>query len=231
MLAKLEKTTDEAKNTRAFWFSTKKPLRYQAGQFVEITLPLANPDERGNKHWFTLSSSPSEPLLAITTRLLDNKSTFKSKLNSLNPGDTFEVSEPMGDFVLPKDKSRSLIFVAAGIGITPFRSMVKWLTDDAQKRPIHLIYAVRTIEEAPYLNIFQGYPLKLNVLPKQPPPGWTQEAGILTGDKILALIGAAKSSLMYIAGPESLVEALNYQLKNSNIPEEQIVTDYFHGYD
>ena len=64
----LDHTEDIAENIKTFWFVPKKPMDYIAGQFIEMTLPHDHPDERGQKHWFTLSSSPTEPLISITNK-------------------------------------------------------------------------------------------------------------------------------------------------------------------
>ena len=145
---------DIALHIKTFWFKPDKPVRYVAGQFTEIRLPIANPDERGDKHWFTLSSSPTEPLLGITTKFTPKHgSAFKRALAALKPGTHLALAEPMGDFVLPLDTSIPLVFVAAGMGITPVRSMIKWLHDSGQKRSIHLIYKVPTTRELAFSNL------------------------------------------------------------------------------
>src|SRR5258708_897456 len=126
MHIKLESIKPVGQNVKTFWFQPPKGFTYTAGQFIELYIPHDNPDERGIKHWFTLSSSPTEPLISITTKYAGKKSsTFKQHLFVLKPGAELYAVEPMGDFVLPQDKSIPLIFVAGGIGVTPFRSMVK----------------------------------------------------------------------------------------------------------
>jgi ferredoxin-NADP reductase len=67
------------KHTSTFYFASQKPFHYLAGQFTEISLPHAHPDNRGTKRWFTLSSSPTEELLAITTAPLKNHFSTKKK--------------------------------------------------------------------------------------------------------------------------------------------------------
>src|SRR5690606_27786597 len=130
-------------------FEPEIPIRYIAGQYIELFIPHSNPDKRKERRWFTLSSSPTEDLLAITTRLITpKKSSFKNALNNLRIGDEIKMLPPMGDFVLPKDESLPLIFVAKGIGVTPFRSMLKYLNDSHKKRSIKLIYVIDNSNDA-----------------------------------------------------------------------------------
>src|SRR5687767_16013481 len=101
---------DIAANIKTFWFKPERPVRYTAGQFTEIYLPHPNADERGQKHWFTVSSSPTDPMVSITTKFaLDRSSTFKQTLRALEPGTKLHLADPMGDFVLPKDKNIPLV--------------------------------------------------------------------------------------------------------------------------
>src|SRR5690348_14324223 len=132
-----------AANIRTFWFKPERPVQYTAGQFTELYLPHDNADNRGQRRWFTVSSSPTDAMLSITTKYAgDQSSTFKKTLFSLKDGTPLKLADPMGDFVLPKDKTIPLVFVAGGIGVTPMHSMIKYLNDTHEKRTIHLIYAV-----------------------------------------------------------------------------------------
>ncbi len=173
MKVTFEHSAPEAKNIRTFYFRPPKPVRYTAGQFIELTLPHDQPDERGIKHWFTLSSSPIEELLSITTKFDPvHSSTFKQTLFSLKPKQVVAMADPMGDFVLPKDKSRPLIFIAGGMGITPMRSMIKWLDDTQEHRIIHLIYGVSEPSQFIFRELFAKYGLPVTLNLSQPFPGW-----------------------------------------------------------
>lgn len=220
-----------AKNIQRFWFKPPQKLDYTAGQYIELYLPHPNPDERGIRHWFTLSSSPTEDNIFITTKFApERSSTFKQTLKALKPGTKVEMVEPEGDFVLPDDPKRPLVFVAGGIGITPFRSMVKYLSDTKAKRDIHLIYALNDIDQAVYLDLFKSYGLKLTLVVKEPPANWDGESGGLDADRILSLIGELDNKLIYISGPEPMVETFNDDLQAKGVPEVQLKTDYFPNY-
>ncbi len=230
MRAVLSHTHPETKDIMTFWFTPEKPLSYTAGQFIAVSLPIPNPDERGTAHWFTLSSSPTEQLISITTKLSHKGSAFKQYLRALRPGDSIEVSEPMGDFVLPQDQARPLLFVAGGIGLTPMRSMAKWLLDTGSRRDIQMIYAVSSAEQAAFLELFEAAGIPVTLVPRDPPAGWSGQSGRLTGKRILGLCPSANERLIYLSGPEPMVAALNEQLLDSGADRMQLVIDSFPGY-
>jgi ferredoxin-NADP reductase len=221
MRVKLDHVRPEATDIRTFFFSKPENFRYTAGQFIELYLPHRRPDERGQKHWFTLSSSPSQPLLSITTRNFGAKgSTFKKALFGLSPGDSVEISAPMGDFVLPKDKAIPLVFVAGGIGVTPFHSIVQWLHDSNEQRKIRMFYAAENEDDLIFLDLFKTYNLELHTI-----VGEGLTAASITDD-----MGSVDDKLVFISGPEPMTEALVGQLKQQGFLYEQLVTDYFPGY-
>ncbi len=206
-----------AEHIRIFWFKPEKPMRYTAGQFTEFQLPHQHEDDRGHKRWFTLSSSPTEPMLAITTKFADPSSSFKSALSKLKPGDQLDFAEAMGDFVLPKDPSIPILFVAGGIGVTPMRSMAKYLLDTQQKRSVKLLYTASQESELAFLPLFKqaGVELVVNI-------------GKLNAQQIVA---EAKdpNTIIYLSGPEPMVEELVADTAKQ-WPKDQIRTDFFPGY-
>ena len=220
MKARLDHTENVAQNTRTFWFKPEREMRYTAGQFTELRLPHEHPDERGDKRWFTISSSPSEPLVSITTKhATEIVSSFKQQLFGLQIGHEVNLADAMGDFVLPKDKTIPLVFVAAGIGVTPMRSMIKWLTDYSEQRNIHLIYAGHSEEEMPFVDLFEHAAIKLDKV-----------IGQLNIQTIIKLVGPVNNQLFYMSGPEPLVEKLTKELPSFGVKPDKIVTDYFPGY-
>ncbi len=231
MRVTLEHKEEIAQNLYSLWFRPQKPLRYTAGQFTEIRLPLEEADGRGDKRWFTLSSSPTEELLAITTRLDPVRpSAFKQKLFSLDAGTELSFAEPMGDFVLPRKKDTPLVFVAGGIGITPMRSMIKWLSDTGERRPITLLYAARTLEEVAFRELFTRASINFKIILSKPAPDWTGSIGRLSTDTILELPGVGQNALIYVSGPEPMVETFYKDLQQKGIAEHRLVMDYFPGY-
>lgn len=225
-LARIEQITP---HIRTFWFKPERRVRYIAGQFTELHLPHEPADERGIRRWFTLSSSPSEDLIAITTRFDDIRtSTFKRELAALKPGEQLDLADPMGDFVLPKDPDIPLVFAATGLGITPVRSMIKWLHDVDEQRNIQLLYAATSPEELAFKPLFRNYNLRFTPIIKHPPAGFAGETGSLTAERIAR--SASSDALIYISGPEILIEKLFKELPALGVASERLVTDYFPGY-
>lgn len=222
---------DEADNIRTFYFRPEKPLYYTAGQFIELTVPHKNPDVRGQKHWFTLSSSPTEELLTITTKWATGKqSSFKKALWKLKPGDKVQMSDAMGDFVLPQLIQTPLIFVAGGIGVTPFHSIATWLKATGEQRNIKLLYAVRNEDEIIFQKTFEEAGLQPTIIVGQPSEYWGGERGQLSADMILGLEKPDDDTLVYVSGPEPMVETLEKDLKRNGLKKTQFVGDFFPNY-
>ncbi|HMH31321.1 MAG TPA: FAD-dependent oxidoreductase [Methylomirabilota bacterium] len=222
---------DEAANIRTFYFRPEKPMHYTAGQFTELTIHHKNPDNRGIKRWFTLSSSPTEELLSITTKHAAGKSSsFKKALFKLEPGTELNMADPMGDFVLPKLIQTPLVFVAGGIGITPFHSILSWLADTNETRPIRLLYGVNNEDEIIFQSTFDKAGTKPTIIVSQPSSAWGGERGQLSAELILGLEKPDEDSLVYVSGPEPMVEKLEKDLKKAGLKKHQFVGDFFPNY-
>ena len=222
---------DEAANIRTFYFKPEQPLHYTAGQYTELTIPHLHPDRRGIKRWFTLSSSPTDELLSITTKFAAEKgSSFKRALHKLQPGTELHMAMPMGDFVLPKLIQTPLVFVAGGIGITPFHSILGWLATTHEARPIKLLYGVRTEDEIIFQDTFDKAGQHATIVVSQPEPAWGGERGHLSAELILGLEKPSDDTLVYVSGPEPMVQALARDLHKAGLAKNQIVSDEFPNY-
>ena len=223
---------NRARTVYTFWFEPERPVNWLAGQYIEMTLPHADPDSRGTKRWFTLSSSPTQaPLISITTKLVaQNGSSFKRALMALRPGDAVHISEPMGDFVLPKDPDLPLVFVAGGIGITPFHSIITFLLDTKQARNVTLIYAVAQPQDMVFEKTFERYGMNRLFVTSRPDRTWDGLTGQLSGQRIVTLARPADDGLIYLSGPEPMVESLQNQLLTAGFNQNRIVGDFFPGY-
>jgi len=231
MYATLVRTEQLAPTIRRFWFQPEKALDYVAGQFTELYLPHSSPDNRGQKRWFTISSSPTEQLFSITSRFAGERpSTFKQTLLQVTPGSRLQFAEPMGDFVLPKDPRLPLIFVAGGIGITPVHSMIKFLHDRSQQRDIRLLYIVRDSQELLFSDLFRAYGLQMTPIVTAPRQSWEESLQNIDVQQLTTQAQATPNSLLYLSGPEQLVEYLNAELQKNGVPGRRLITDFFHGY-
>ncbi len=217
----------EAKDTYSFWFQPTKKFNFIAGQYLEWALPHKNYDSRGIRRFFTISSSPDQNRVRLITKFYPNPSTFKQALMKLQPGDEVSVSRLDGEFTLPNAGNRPLVFIAGGVGIAPFLSMIEGMKASGEKHDITLFYANKTDDEVAFkefLNQATNSGVKIvNII--------TEKEGFLTPEKIQKETPKWKDSAYFISGPEPLV--INYisLLKKMGIPGKQIHRDYFPGYD
>lgn len=212
-----------AQNIKTFTFRPSEPLPHEAGQFTTIILEHPGADDRGVKRWFTISSSPTEPDISITTKFSpERSSSFKKALFGLAVGASVEMLPAEGDFVLPPDAGLELIFIAGGMGITPFRSMIKYLADSAQKRSIKLLYGLQSSGEMAFGDLFKSYK-GLQFVPS------VGERFTTAG--LMKTIGSPVGKLVYLSGPEPMVEALTDSLVAAGLPADQLKSDYFPGYE
>lgn len=220
----------ESPTITTFYFTPEKPMSFVPGQFIELTIQHDSPDNRGVNRWFTISSAPNNSFIGITTRLVPDSSSFKKTLESLTPGDTVLMSEPIGDFVLPKDRTIPLLFVAGGIGITPYHSIAQWLSEHEQSRSIQLIHAIHSEDDIVFYDAFTRADIPITHVVSEPSSAWGGERGVLTAEHILKLANPSKSALIYIAGPEKMAETLTKNLQKLGTQKSQLITDYFPGY-
>lgn len=217
MLATLQRVEDVTASTKTFWFKPAGRFRYVAGEFTELYLPHEVADTRGDKRWFSLSSSPTQPLVSITSKFAPtNGSSFKQALLSLRPGQTVQLAEPMGDFVLPKDTTIPIVFIAWGVGITPVYSIAQWVQATQDERVMTIIHQARGMTDMPFRAYFETcYAASYRA----------------TTDAILPHLPApTPATLYYLAGAEDKAKALKQQLEGLGIASGSIVTDYFPGY-
>ncbi len=199
-----------------FIFKSRTKLNFQAGQYLEWTIPVQKSDSRGNRRYMTIASSPTEADIRMATKYYEEPSSFKKTLITLNT--PIVASQLAGDFVLPKDPSIKLVFVAGGIGITPYRSMIKYLIDTKQTRDINLIYINKTANEAVYKDVLD-YVKTIYIN--------TSVTGHLDADTIVKNIFDYQSRAWYISGPHNMVTATEELLKSMGI--KNLKTDFFPG--
>lgn len=231
MKATFDHSQAEAENIRTFFFKPENPIQYTAGQYAEWTLQHKNPDDRGIKRWFTISSSPTEEFLTITTKFAaDKSSSFKKALFKLEPGAELHMNGPFGDFVLPQLVQTPLIFVAGGIGLTPFHSILEWLAATKEERPIKMLYGVRTEDEIVFQSTFDKAGVQPTIVVGEPSEAWGGERGQLSADLIMGLMKPTEDALVYVSGPEPMVEKLEKDLKKAGLKKHQFVGDFFPNY-
>jgi ferredoxin-NADP reductase len=225
MKLKLVEINQETADVKTFVFEPEQALGWVAGQFMQYHLPHQNEDERKEKRWFTISSAPFTKKPSITTRFTPEKgSSFKNTLKNLSVGDEIEADAPEGDFVL-EDPKRNLVFVAGGIGITPFHSILTQAANDKLNLNVHLLYGNRS-EDIPFKKEFDGLAQNNPTLQIE----YIIDPDKINTMKIQQVMGAVENPLLYISGPEPMVESLVKELDKAGLKEKDIKTDYFPGY-
>ncbi len=208
-------------------------VNYISGQFFFITIKI---DGKDTNHHFTISSAPTEKgYIEFTKRITPHE--FSQALNVLKPGEWAHVRGPYGVFTLP-DKPQKLGFLSGGIGITPMRSMLRFIADKKLNLDIVLLYGNSTFEEIVFrdeLNqISAANPgIRVEHILSGPdfPPDWKGKKGYINKDLITELIPDYMARLFYISGPPKMVISLEEQLYALNLPKEQVKRDSFTGYD
>ena len=237
LLLKLKEKIQLSVDTFDFIFPLKKKLSFVPGQYMEWTLPHKKSDNRGNRRYFTLASSPTEDNIRLGIKFYNPPSTYKRTLLNISEKDIIVGSQISGDFTLPKNPAAKLVFMAGGIGITPFRSMIKYLIDKNEKRDIILIYSNRYQSEIVYKEIFDEAKNKLNIKtiytltdPNHIPVGWTEEIGRVNSLIIQKNIFDFMERIYYLSGPPSMVKGFETVLRQIGIKSENIKTDFFPGF-
>lgn len=231
----LKKKQQIAPNVYDFTFVPDRQPHFRPGQYMEWTLAHPHVDWRGNRRTFSIASSPTEKELHIGVKFYEPGSSFKAALQRLQPGDSLQAGHIAGDFTLPPDKTQKLVWVAGGIGITPFRSMAKYLIDKDQARDIVLFYLVSRPEEKSFHDILEqarqiGLKTVYVLTSKEMPADWHGERGPLTLEHIKRHVPDYAERLFYLSGPNGMVQAYYDQLRVGGVSHRRIVTDYFSGY-
>lgn len=237
LLLALSEKRQIAADMYEFVFTSKGNFAYRPGQYMEWTLPHEHVDFRGNRRYFTIASSPTENTIRLGVKILPGGSSFKKKLVSLNEKATILAGQLAGDFTLPKDVNRKLVFLAGGIGITPFRSMIKYLLDRKETRDIVLFYSNKTADEIVYKDIFDQAEKQLAIKTiytltdaEYLPSGWKGEKGRVDAAMIQRYVPDYKQRMYYISGPHTMVTGYQDLLRNLDIPSSHIIVDYFPGF-
>lgn len=225
MKLQLVSITNETPDVKTFRFAPEAPFAWKPGQYLHYTLPHPNADDRHEDRWFTISSAPFEGHVAITTRLAsEHGSTFKQALNGLQPGAEILAEGPEGDFVVD-DPAGQFVFIAGGIGITPFRSIITQADHDGHPLNINLLYANRDdtyVFDAQLQAIAARHPeFKIHK--------FTDPRHIETADIQRIMAGLAQPHF-YVSGPEPMAEHYEGVLKELSIADDHIHGDFFPGY-
>ncbi|MGZ3583979.1 MAG: FAD-binding oxidoreductase [Ktedonobacterales bacterium] len=219
-----------------FVFAPSRPLAFAPGQYIECTLGHAHPDSRGNRRYFTLASSPTEPNVQLGVRFYPRGSSFKRTLRALSPQEPLVAGQVAGDFTLPRDPKQKLVLIAGGIGITPYRSMLKYLLDTGQQRDIALLYSAKTLSELVYTDVLNeaqkqlGTKIVCTLTDLQSiPQTWNGWRGRIDARMIQEAVPDYRTRLFYLSGPPEMVSACERVLQQIGVKSNQIKRDFFPG--
>ena len=239
MLVKLVDIIKEAKGTKSFIWSLNKNIKYLPGQYFYFTLPqLKYKDSRGPTRHFTISSSPTEKgILKFTTRIR-NESGFKKTLNDLKIGNIIEAEGPNGTFILDENSKGGHIFIAGGIGVTPFRSFAKYNIDKNLKDiNLHLIYSNSVPKEITFRKelvdwskSYKNLKVDMTITKPEKSKNWEGLTGRIDENMLKKLISDYRLPNYWTSGPPGLVTAMEKVLSKLNIPKNKIRSEKFTGY-
>jgi ferredoxin-NADP reductase len=231
----IKEKREVAKGTLLVIFDLQgEELDFRAGQYFWVELPdRGDNDEKGLRRHISVVTSPTERgVLGLCTRLRDT--AFKRTLAELEVGDEVDVEPPKGDYRLPEDTSKEYVFVAGGIGITVFHSMLRYIADTGEPYRVTLVYSNRDRESTAFLDellelerTLPGFRLVLTMTEDE---GWEGESRLISAEMLQDHLDELPSRTYLVAGPPPMVEAVVEQLQSAGVPEEQILPDRFSGY-
>jgi ferredoxin-NADP reductase len=221
----LSATKQEANDTFSFVFAPEQPLQWKAGQLLRYVLNHPNPDDRGVERFFSIASAPHEKHVMLTTRFAPKSSSFKKALKNLRPGDAIQAHDLEGDFVVDHRK-KTFVFIAGGIGVTPFRAILLDLEHNKKPLNVQLLYANRD-NDFPYRK-------ELEALRRRHPEfriDYVVSPKRIDKKSIPQLVPDIQKPMFYVSGPEPMVESMDETLKKIGVPKKRIKNDFFPGYE
>lgn len=234
---KLKNRRQIAEGTMAFHFEKPSRFEFKAGQFIHLTLiDPPETDAEGNGRTFTVASAPYEEELMVATRMRDT--AFKRVLKAMPLGAEVTLAGPYGSLVLHDDATRPAVFLAGGIGITPFRSVILRATRDKAPHRLFLFYSNRRPEVAAFLEELEeiervnpNYKL-IGVMTEIAKSNrlWQGETGHINKEMLAKFINDLTSPTYYIAGPPAMVDALRNVLTDAGVSTDKIRAEEFTGY-
>jgi ferredoxin-NADP reductase len=234
---KLLNRVEVAEGTMAFQFEKPPGFDFKPGQSADLT--LLNPpetDSEGNIRTFSIASTPFEDQLRFATRMRDT--AFKRSLKKVPLGTVVKMDSAMGSFTLHKNSAKPAVFLAGGIGITPFSSIVRQADHDRAPHKLYVFDSNRRPEDAPFLEVLQNlektnpqfsFIATMTDVPRSKKT-WNGETGRINRDMLSKYLNDLQGPIYYIAGPPAMVGGMRKMLVESGVDEDDIRTEEFAGY-
>jgi ferredoxin-NADP reductase len=235
--SRLKGREEVAEGTMAFHVEKPADFQFRAGQYVDVT--LINPpetDSQGIVRTFSIASAPYENEILVATRM--RNSAFKRVLAALPLGTELKLEGPMGSFTLHKNAAKAAVFLAGGIGITPFLSILRQSAKETLAHLLYLFYSNRRPEDAAFLRDLEDL-AKLNAnfifVPsmsemEKSKLDWQGERGFINREMLMRHFRDLSGPIYYIAGPPAMVAAMRQMLTKAGVDEDDIRTEEFAGY-
>lgn len=226
-----------AESTMAFYFEKPEGFQFRAGQYLNLSLiDPPETDDEGNMRVFSIARAPLEENLMVATRMRDT--AFKRVLKTIPPGTGVKIAGPFGSFTLHDDASCPAVFLAGGIGITPFLSILRQAYRAKLPHRLYLFYSNRRPEDTAFLQQLQQMEREntnykfIGVMTQveKSKVRWTGETGHIDKGMLARHINDLSAPIYYVAGPPPMVVALREMLDGVGVSGDHIRTEEFAGY-
>lgn len=242
----LQRREEVAQGTTAFHFNKPVGFTFKPGQAVDLILPSRPTTESGeaaqtaetsnSRHTFSIVSAPFESELVVATRMRD--SVFKRALKALPIGSSAQLDGPFGSLTLHNARARPAVFIAGGIGVTPFMSMLRQAAKDQLPQALVLLYSNRRPEDSAFLAELQQLErdnkhfrlvatmteMSASKLP------WQGETRLIDEALVRQIGNELSAPIYYLAGPPGMVGAIQSILNDAGINDDDVRSEEFYGY-
>jgi ferredoxin-NADP reductase len=234
---KLKSRREIAEGTMAFHFEKPPGFAFRAGQALAWTLiDPPETDDEGMMRNFSIASSPGEPDLMIATRMRDT--AFKRVLKTMPLGTEVRIVGPFGSLTLRQNAARPAVFLAGGIGVTPFLSILRQAAEQKLPHCFLLFYSNRRPEDAAFLEELEGLEKEnpnyrfIGTMTKMAGStrAWRGETSLINQGMLAKYIGNLTAPIYYIAGPPAMVAAMRRMLSDAGVNSDDVRAEEFVGY-
>jgi ferredoxin-NADP reductase len=234
---KLLNRVEVAEGTMAFHFEKPAGFDFKPGQSADLTL-LDPPetDSEGNIRTFSIASAPFEDQVMFATRMRDT--AFKRSLKQMPLGTVVKMDSAMGSFTLHKNSAKPAVFLAGGIGITPFLSIIRQAGHDRAPHQLYVFYSNRRPEDAAFLDLLSDaakrnpnfHLIACMTQMDKSHREWNGETGLINKDMLTNHLPSLQGPIFYLAGPPAMVAAMRHMLIEAGVDEDDIRSEDFAGY-
>jgi len=236
-MVRLKNRESVAEGTMAFHFEKPKEFEFSPGQYVDVTLlDPSETDSEGNVRSFSIASAPFEEHITLATRM--RNTAFKRVLKSVSLGLEVKFDGPMGSFTLHKNPSKAAVFLAGGIGITPFFSILRHAAYERLPHRLYLFYSNRRPEDVAFLvdlqklekanQQFRFVPTMTEMAKSR--QTWEGQTGVINQQMLAEVLPDLHGPIYYVAGPPAMVAAMRKMLVSARVDEDDIRSEEFAGY-